>query len=235
MSRVLEATGVGVAFGNERVLTSAGLRVEEGEVTALLGRNGAGKTTLLRVAGGRLRPDHGAVLFRGEASPSPRLAGMARRGLFFLPERGLLSAPVPLVAQLRAVAKRWSGRDPGEAAERFRLEELLDRRPRELSGGERRRAELATAWIRRPACLLADEPFLGIAPRDRALVSETLRGLAADGCGVVVTGHERQDLLEAADRVLWLRAGTTRELGTPAEAARHPEFVRGWLGGAADG
>lgn len=232
MSRLLEATGVGVSFGAERALTSAGLWVEEGEVTALLGRNGAGKTTLLRVAAGRLRPDHGSVIFRGEASPAPGLAAMARGGLFFLPERDLLSAPAPVGAQLGALARRTGGRNPAEAAGRFRLEELTDLRPRELSGGERRRAEMAAAWLRRPACLLADEPFLGIAPRDRSLVADTLEELAADGCGVVVTGHEKRDLLETADRVIWIRAGTTRELGTPPEAVDHPEFARGWLGGA---
>lgn len=230
MSLLLRASGIGVSIAGRKVLRSAELRARAGEVTALLGRNGSGKTTLLRVASGLLRPDHGSVTFRDEASPSPRLPEMARRGLFHLPERGLLSAPVPLGDQLGAVAARSSGPPADAAVGRFRLEALTDSRPRELSGGERRRAELALAWLRRPRCLLADEPFLGIAPRDRALASATLTELAGEGCAVVATGHQVRELMTAADRVTWLHAGATRELGPPGEAARHEAFRRGYLG-----
>lgn len=235
MSPVLRASGIGISFGATRVLTSAGLWVGEGTVTALMGRNGAGKTTLLRVAAGLLRPDQGTVVFRDEAVLSPKLSVMGRRGLFYLPERGLLAAPVPLGRQIEAVASRYGGRDSDTAVDRFRLAGLLDHRPRALSGGERRRAELALAWVRRPVCLLADEPFRGIAPRDRALVAETLVELAEDGCGVSATGHEVEDLLEVADEVIWMRSGTTRGLGRPAEAVEDPAFVRGYLGGRPDG
>jgi lipopolysaccharide export system ATP-binding protein len=107
---------------------------------------------------------------------------------------------------------------------------LLDRRPPTLSGGERRRAELAAALVRRPTCLVADEPFRGIAPLDAELLTAAYRALAVDGCAVVVTGHEAPTLFDAADRVVWCTDGTTYELGSPEAARRSERFCSEYLG-----
>ena len=111
-----------------------------------------------------------------------------------------------------------------------RVEHLLDRRPVSFSGGELRRAELALALARTPSVLIADEPYRGIAPADHDELTRLLRLMAADGCAVVVTGHEVPSLLAAADHVTWCTNGTTYELGTPAQARAHEGFRRGYLG-----
>jgi ABC-type lipopolysaccharide export system ATPase subunit len=108
----------------------------------------------------------------------------------------------------------------------------LDTRPGNLSGGERRRAEFAAVLVRRPTCLLADEPFRGIAPKDAEDMTHLLRSCAADGMAVVVTGHEVPTLLASADHVTWCTAGTTYELGPPATATQHESFRRDYLGQA---
>jgi ABC-type multidrug transport system ATPase subunit len=231
---ILVADSVGKSFGRKQVLKAATLTVPRGRVTALLGRNGSGKTTLLRIAAGRLRPDFGTVRIDGEICASPRLPRLGRRGLFFLPERGLLP-PWPKVGQLVAtVSRRYDGPDAERLVRTLDLDSVARQRVRQLSGGERRRVELAVAAARSPRILLADEPFLGIPPTDRQIVARELRKLADAGCATVVTGHEVEGLLELSDGVTWLTGGTTRWLGTPEEAARYPEFRVQYLGLAAD-
>ncbi|MGH7649847.1 MAG: ABC transporter ATP-binding protein [Gemmatimonadaceae bacterium] len=99
-----------------------------------------------------------------------------------------------------------------------------------MSGGERRRAELAAVWVRRPLCLLADEPFRGIAPKDAEELTASFSQLAGDGVAVVLTGHEVPTLLHAADHISWCTSGTTYELGPPAAATRHNGFQAEYLG-----
>ena len=126
----------------------------------------------------------------------------------------------------------WRFGDAGadRALATLRLEERLDQRPAELSGGERRRAELALAMMRRPRCLLADEPFAGINPSDGEVLAAALREMAREGCAIVVTGHEVPQLLALADSVVWMVAGTTHGLGSAAEAVSHSQFRREYLG-----
>lgn len=231
-SRLLMASGVGKSFWRNTVLRNAGLRVDEGAVTALMGRDGTGKTTLLRIAAGVLRPDCGTVAFRGRPHPRARLSRLAREGLFYVPDRGLFTGSRPLRWFLASAARRYADRDgPSwrDAARQHGVDGALDTGARHLSGGERRRAALALAELRRPVCLLADEPFRGIAPSDTEEVTRTLADLRERGCGVVVTGHEVPEILDLADRVIWLTRGTTHGLGTPEEARDHPHFVREYL------
>jgi ABC-type lipopolysaccharide export system ATPase subunit len=134
--------------------------------------------------------------------------------------------------QIRAVEWRFGGKRSGEVLERLGVHHLVDQLPVELSRGERRRVEIAVALIRAPRCLLADEPFAGINPKDAEVVAEAFRVLARDGCAIVVTGHEVRQLMDTADNIVWMTAGTTRGLGTPEEAAQHEQFRREYLGAA---
>lgn len=218
-------------FGETQVLKSATVSAEAGRITALLGRNGCGKTTLLRIGAGILGADDGAVHFDGDCWLRPRLATLAHRGLFFLPAEDLLPWQVTIGSALEWLATAVGRLDAIPAAvAAMRLEPFLACAPYELSGGERRRAELAAVLTRGPRCLLADEPFQGIAPLDAELVAATLRRLADEGCAIVVTGHEVRALLELADDVVWMVAGTTHAFGTPTEALRNDAFRRDYLG-----
>ncbi len=226
---ILQADSIGKRFGRRTVLSASTLWARAGQVVALLGRNGSGKTTLLKIAAGWMAPDWGIVIFRGERAPRPRLWRQARRGLFYLPDRGLLSPAFTLRRHFEAVAHHSPRAHVHEAIELCALGELLDRRPRTFSGGERRRAAVAVAFARRPDCLLADEPFHGIMPLDAEVLTDAFRALARTGCAVVVTGHETPTLLDLADDVLWQTAGTTHPLGPAHVALANDAFRRDYL------
>jgi ABC-type multidrug transport system ATPase subunit len=226
----LTADCVAKSFGVKRVLSSATLRAVSGQVRALLGRNGSGKSTLMKIAAGWIPADSGVVRVGGETLLDARLEDLAHRGVFYLPDHDILLASQTLRKQMTLFERRFRTRGTDEAAAMARVSEFLDRYPREVSGGELRRSELALALVRKPGCLIADEPYRNIAPRDHDLLTEIFRAMAADGCAVVVSGHEVPSLLGACDHVTWCTDGTTYELGPPALARTHDAFVRGYLG-----
>jgi ABC-type multidrug transport system ATPase subunit len=231
---ILRVECVAKSFGGRRVLSAASLRAVPGELRALFGRNGIGKSTLLKIAAGRIVPDSGTVLFEDRPYLSATLADLAASGLFYLPDHDLLSSAFTVRRQLEMIRRRFNGGDPKAAAERMGVGSCIDRTPLSLSGGERRRAELAAAFVRRPRCLLADEPYRGVAPRDAEDLTAAFVALARSGVAVVMTGHEVSTLLAAVDHVTWCTSGTTYELGSAAAAARHEGFRREYLGTAAD-
>ena len=224
------ADSVGKSFGSRTVLKSATAWANEGRITLILGRNGSGKTTLIRAALGLCRADHGLLLYDGRARRRPRLWQLAREGLFYLPDRGLLSRRLTLRAQLALVEAQFGPATGDSPTDLLQVGEVLDHYPDQMSGGERRRADLALTLTRGPRCLIADEPLAEIEPRDRALVSTALRGLAEGGSAVLLTGHEVRDLLALTDDVIWMAAGTTHGLGGPAKAVKHDQFRREYLG-----
>jgi ABC-type multidrug transport system ATPase subunit len=232
VTALLRADCVGKTYGERKVLTAASIQCEAGAVTALLGRNGAGKSTLLKISAGWIPPDYGTVHFKGESYVRPRLHQLAARGLFYLPDHDLLSTALSVRRQLEVVQRRFGRGTVDDAARTMGIEHRLDQRPHQLSGGELRRAEIAVALLRAPECLLADEPYRGVAPFDAELLSHPFRALADAGCAVVVTGHEVPTLLDITDRVVWCTAGTTYYMGTPDQASADWRFQREYLGWA---
>jgi ABC-type multidrug transport system ATPase subunit len=229
-AQVLVADCVAKRFGGRKVLTSASLRAVAGRWTALMGRNGSGKSTLLRIAMGILPADSGTVRLDGVAMMHPHPADLARGGVLLLADRDLLSPRFTVRRQLGFFRDRFGGPSVELAASAMGIEALLDRKPHQLSSGERRRAEIAAALVRRPRCLIADEPYRGVSPIDAESLTRTFRTLADGGCAVVVTGHEATTFLDDVDHVTWCDSGTTLELGSPVEATRHDRFSRGYLG-----
>lgn len=225
----LAIEGVWKQFGRRPVLRNASAWAYAGAVTVLFGRNGEGKSTLLRCGLGLLRADRGVTIFAGRRRHRPSLAGLARDGLFFLPDRDLLSPQLSVRAQVRGLVNRFPGAAPDQLVGLVREPGHLDRRPWELSGGERRRAELGFAGARVPAALVADEPLRGLAPLDAQAVADYLRLLAAEGCAVLVTGHEARALLDIADHVVWMTGGTTHHLGGRDTALAHDQFRESYL------
>lgn len=229
---VLVADCVARSFGDRRVLSSATLRAVPGEVRAILGRSGAGKSTLMKIAAGWMSPDSGIVrvnLVEARLTWTP--AALAQLGVFYLPDSGALGTALGVGRQLEMLAERFpGGATPAEALRRLGVEQFAAARPHVLSGGEQRRAEVAAIFVRRPRVLLADEPLRGIAPIDQERILQAFRALAADGCAVVVTGHDVAALLDAADHVTWCTSGTTYELGAAAIACAHEACCRDYLG-----
>jgi ABC-type multidrug transport system ATPase subunit len=226
----LSAESIHKSFGRRRVLASAGLWARPGTIMALMGINGSGKTTLLKIAAGWMRADHGTVIFKDQAFERPRLPTLADLGLFFLPDRNLLSLTATLRWHFAALKEQFPAANVDEATDALGVEQLLRRKPKTFSGGERRRAALAVALAREPDCLLADEPFLDAEPSDSGALAAAFRTLADRGCAVVIAGQEVHDLMRVADEVVWMRAGTTEHLGTPADAQQNRDFKREYLG-----
>lgn len=230
-SPLLVADCIARSFGERRVLSAATLRAVPGEVRTLLGRSGAGKSTLMKIAAGWMAPDSGVVRFNNDARLRWTPSALARLGVFYLPDSGALSPSLAIERQMLMMRERFPGGDaPLQALRRLGVEQFAEMRPHMLSGGEQRRAEVAAIFVRRPRVLLADEPLRGIAPIDQERILQAFRVLAADGCAVVVTGHDVAALLDGADHVTWCTSGTTYELGAPADALAHHAFSADYLG-----
>ncbi|MFH1762736.1 MAG: ATP-binding cassette domain-containing protein [Gemmatimonadota bacterium] len=213
-------------------MKSASVWASPGQVTAVMGRNGSRKTTLFWASLGLVRREFGTVRFRSRVFLNPRLHQLAGMGLFYLPDSGLLPRRGRLRRHLSVLRKRFSKEAGISLPPHLGVESLLDKTVWEMSGGEERKAEVALAWVRRPSCLLADEPLAGLAPKDQELVSGVIRTMADEGCAVVVTGHELRPLMELADQIIWMVAGTTHGIGSPEQARKHDQFRKEYLGPA---
>jgi lipopolysaccharide export system ATP-binding protein len=229
-SLVIVADSISKSFGGRRVLSSAWIRASRGEVVGLLGRMGSGKSTLLQICAGSIRADSGWVELDGERYLSPSRSRLASRGLFFLAETDNLAWTLTVGQHFAEIERRFGGRLSDEIAELVAIDSLLDRRPQTLSGGEVKRVEIALALTRRPLCLLADEPFRSVDPIFCELLGRCFRVLADQGCAVVVTGHEVNQLIPFLDSITWVTSGTTHSLGSTRSALRDERFRREYLG-----
>lgn len=227
---LLVADSIAKSFGERQVLSAATLRAVPGQVRVLFGRNGIGKSTLMKIAVGLIQPDSGIVRYAGRALLRSTLASLARGGLFYLADDDLFSPAFSVRRQLGFLSARFNGMPVDAAAERTGVGHVIDQRPYLLSGGERRRAELAAVLVRQPKCLIADEPYRGISPRDAEELSAIFRELAAGGCAVIISGHEVHTLLDVADHITWCTSGTTYEIGTSEQARAHEALRREYLG-----
>ena len=227
---MLIADSISKSFGGHRVLSSARLTASRGEVVGLLGRMGSGKSTLLQICAGSMRADSGWVELDGERYVAPRRSRLARRGLFFLSETDNLAWTLSVREHFDELERRFRVKLSDETVELAGIDSLLDRRVQTLSGGEVKRVEIALALARRPLCLLADEPFRSVDPILCELLGKCLRLLAKQGCAVVVTGHEVNQLMPFLDSITWVTSGTTHSLGSVQSALRDERFRREYLG-----
>jgi ABC-type multidrug transport system ATPase subunit len=226
MKQGLAIDSVRKVFGSREVLTAASAWVVPSRLTVLLGRNGCGKSTLLRCGVGLDSWDQGTLLLDGEAV-APKLTTLSSRGIFFLPDSGLLSRRRSVRWHFDALQRSFDVTEVDLGG--LEIEEFMDRNAHQLSAGERRRCELGLALARAPRYLLADEPFHGLAPRDRATVAAALHRIRDRGTDILVTGHEVEDLLAIADDVVWMTSGTTHVLGDPARARADERFRVAYL------
>jgi ABC-type multidrug transport system ATPase subunit len=227
---LLRADSIVKSYGDRHVLTAASLRASEGQIVGLLGRMGEGKSTLLRICAGLMSADGGWVTFAGVQYLRSSLSTLAARGLYYLADADNLASTLTLRGHMRAVQRRYGAGDLDEIIALLELEPLLNAMPYSLSTGEQRRAELAIAMLRKPVCLLTDEPFRSIDPLAAELMGTAFRRLAAAGCAIVVTGHDVRAIVPYLDRVVWMTSGTTYELGTPESAWENELFQREYLG-----
>lgn len=224
----LTAVGLHRRFGRRLAVHDLSLRVESGEVVGLLGANGAGKTTAFRMLAGLLPMHAGQVRLDGVDITGWPLWRRARAGLGYLPQRPTVFRRLSVTGNL-AVANA----DPARREtllDTFGLRDLADDRGATLSGGERRRVEIARAFAADPRILLVDEPFAALDPKAATTVAEHLRHLASAGVGVLLTDHDARQTLVACDRVYILDRGVLLLEGTPDEVAADPRVRDAYLG-----
>lgn len=216
---------------NRKVVDDLDLRVEPGELVGLLGPNGAGKTTTFRLLMGMERADGGRILLDGEDITHLPLYRRGRLGLGFLAQEPSVFRKMTVADNILAVLELMGEPDRlGEILTEFELEDLRGSVAASLSGGERRRTEIARAMAAGPKYLLLDEPFAGIDPISVAELQEMLAHLKAQGVGALVADHNVRETLAITDRAYILHEGRVLAQGPPTAIAADPIVRRHYLG-----
>jgi lipopolysaccharide export system ATP-binding protein len=232
----LEAKGISKAYRGRNVVNEVCLEVQSSEVVGLLGPNGAGKTTSFYVIVGLIRPDSGQVLYNGEDVTKLPMFLRARKGISYLPQEPSAFRKLSVEDNLYAIAETL-GFTPGQAdqvvselLEEFGIASLRTNRAYTLSGGERRRLEIARALVTRPSFLLLDEPFAGIDPLAVVDIQKTIEQLRKKNIGVLITDHNVRETLRITDRAYIIKEGKIFRSGTPESLSSDLEVRKVYLG-----
>jgi ABC-2 type transport system ATP-binding protein len=224
---VLDAVDLRKSYGRVPALRGFTLHVRPGEIVGLVGHNGAGKTTFTNIVSGLSRPDGGTITVAGRRPRAARgLIGVAPQHLALFPGVTVRET-LRLFGGLAGLRRRDLAAAMDETVRALRLAALLDRRIRELSGGQQRRAQVATAMLHRPALLLLDEPTAGVDPETRRALLDAVRARAAAGAAVVYTTHYLPELADLGATIAVARQGRILARGTAPELLGHlPGQVR---------
>ncbi len=231
-----EARRLEKAYRGRRVVKGVTLTLHAGEIVGLLGPNGAGKTTVFDMMVGLTLPDEGAILLDGEAITDLPMYQRARRGIGYLPQESSVFRRMTVEQNLVAILELL---DLSDDERRERLETAIKElgvghvrtnKAFTLSGGERRRAEIARALVTRPHFLMLDEPFAGIDPIAVGDIQSIIRRLKARGIGVLITDHNVQQTLSITDRAYIINDGEILEEGSPAHLVNSQRAREVYLG-----
>ena len=235
--KTLSTEELGKSYGGREVVRGVSLQIEQGEVVGLLGPNGAGKTTSFYMIVGLVRPDAGRVLADGhDVTRLPMYLRARNYGVSYLPQEPSvfrkLTVEDNILAVLEAQQQSWERRrtTTERLIEQLNLGHVRKTRGYALSGGERRRVEIARCLAIEPAFILLDEPFSGIDPIAVLDLQEIIFGLKRSGIGVLITDHNVRETLSVTDRAYIINEGRIFRTGTPGELGRDPEVRRIYLG-----
>jgi len=223
-------------YDKRAVVDDVNLNVEQGEIVGLLGPNGAGKTTTFHMIVGMTRPDEGSIYFEDDDITRLPMYKRARRGIGYLAQETSVFQELTVENNLHAVLEFQSIGDEERKARveslirEFGLERVRDSKGYELSGGERRRTEIARALSTRPRFFLLDEPFAGVDPIAVEDIQSIVSGLQKRGIGVLITDHNVHETLAITDRAYLLYEGKILKHGTARELAADPEVRKRYLG-----
>jgi lipopolysaccharide export system ATP-binding protein len=235
-SGVLAAESVGKTYGKRRVVKDVSLHVRRGEAVGLLGPNGAGKTTVFYMITGLVPADQGRIHLDGFEITGLPMYRRARLGIGYLPQEASIFRGLTVEQNIRAVLEAV---EPDRRKREFELDALLDEfsitRLRAspsiaLSGGERRRCEIARALAGRPNFMLLDEPFAGIDPIAVGDIQDLVKHLKSRGIGVLITDHNVRETLSLIDRAYIIHSGEVLMEGSPDEIIASPDVRRLYLG-----
>jgi lipopolysaccharide export system ATP-binding protein len=234
--QLLSAHGIVKSFGKRQVVKGVSLAVGKGEAVGLLGPNGAGKTTVFYMITGLIKPDQGKVIIEGRDVTRLPMYQRARLGVGYLPQEASIFRGLTVEQNIRAVLevtepnRKERERQLDELLDEFRIAGLRKAPSIALSGGERRRLEIARALASRPSYILLDEPFAGIDPIAINDIRALVRHLKQRGIGVLITDHNVRETLELIDRAYIIYDGRVLTEGTPAEIVANEEVRRVYLG-----
>jgi lipopolysaccharide export system ATP-binding protein len=241
---LLEVHGLVKSYGRRRVVDGVDFQVEAGEVVGLLGPNGAGKTTSFRMTTGQITPQDGNVCFNGQDVTHLPMYIRARLGMGYLSqetsvfrkltvEQNIL-AILEIIPHLRSLGRkmtrheRWDRTD--QILEQFGLTRVRKNNAARLSGGEKRRLEIARCLVCEPLLILLDEPFTGIDPITIADIRQIVRDLRNTGIGVLLTDHNVREALKITDRSYLIKDGKVRTHGSPHQIIHDPIAINEYLG-----
>ena len=238
----LEATGLQKSYGARMVVKEVHLAVGAGEVVGLLGPNGAGKTTTFYMVVGLVRADQGEIRIDGQAIQTLPIHHRSRLGLSYLPQEASIFRKLTVEENIRAVLELQRGGD-GRPLKNAVIDELLNKLLHDLgieklrdspapalSGGERRRVEIARALATQPRFILLDEPFAGVDPIAVIEIQKIIQFLRSRGIGVLITDHNVRETLGICDRAYIISDGRVLAEGTPQEIVANAEVRKVYLG-----
>jgi len=232
----LEVHGVTKSFKSRPVVKGVSLGVSRGEVVGLLGPNGAGKTTVFYMITGLIAADSGQIAFDGRDITRLPMYRRARLGIGYLPQEASIFRGLTVEQNIRAVLeiverdRKTRDKELESLLEEFAITRLRDSPAIALSGGERRRVEIARALASRPAFMLLDEPFAGIDPIAVGDIRALVRHLSARGIGVLITDHNVRETLGLIDRAYIIHDGRVLMQGSPDEVVANVDVRRFYLG-----
>ena len=232
----LEARNLCKRYGDRTVVRDVSLEVRPGEVVGLLGPNGAGKTTCFYMVVGVEAPDKGSIMWWGRDITGMPMHRRARKGIGYLPQESSVFRGLTVWENLMALAELQPiPRD--EQVDRcdklisdFHLGKVKETLGMSLSGGERRRCEMARALVTSPKIMLLDEPFAGVDPKSVLEIQNLIADLKARGIGVLITDHNVRETLSVTDRAYIINEGRIFRTGTPGELGRDIDVKRVYLG-----
>jgi len=233
---LLNVIGLTKSYGGRKVVDDVSFSVNEAEIVGLLGKNGAGKTTSFKMTMGMIPAAAGRVIFEGEDISNLPMYQRARRGMGYLAQEPSIFQRLTVEENLLAIlemmhlSKTERQAIAGELLRDFGLTHLARQHARTLSGGERRRLEIARALVTRPSLMLLDEPFTGVDPIAIFDIQGFIRNLKNRGIGVLLTDHNVHATLSIVDRAYIVNEGKVFRHGTSEELIQDPEVKRVYLG-----
>lgn len=238
---LLKARGLVKSYGRRRVVDGVDFEVQPGEIVGLLGPNGAGKTTSFRMTCGMIDPDAGQVTLAGaDVTNWPMYRRAKEGGMGYLAQESSVFRKLSVqknllgVMEMLGMSRKERNRRSEELMEQFGIARLRKSRAMSLSGGERRRLEIARSLVSDPRIILLDEPFTGIDPVTIDSIQGIIRDLRDRGISILITDHQVRETLEITDRSYVIRAGQVLCHGRPREVLQNPEARKYYFGEGID-
>ncbi len=233
---MLEAINISKKFGNKTILHSVNISVKAGEIVGLVGPNGAGKTTSFYILVGLLKADKGEIYLEKENITKKPLYKRARKGLCYLPQNSSIFKKLTVKENLQCAMEvkklKKDKRDQltRELLKKFSIRKIENSYGYSLSGGERRKVEIARTLILNPKFLLLDEPFSGIDPVTIQDIKKIIKTLSTEGIGILITDHNVREALEICEKVYVLSEGSILAEGVPSSILSNEKVREVYLG-----